>query len=237
MDEEASDDKPPTPLDVARRALILSGVACRASIESYADEGYRRETAGHIHDWLDELSLWSHLEPYEEEILRAPFGALPSWLRAQGTWFVEGLALLAWSLRRCDFPPHSRKVDPIAVTDSLDFLSPDAGSLLDSPALREAVELKAAREWFYDAHCTLRHHLFRQGDGRLAYWIGQYVGVLGLDPEEVLAGDGLAFDGAPLTEADRGRLEDWEHVVSERHRAAIWLKGEYPLFTELPVDT
>lgn len=39
--------RPPRAIDIARRALILSGVVCRASIESYGDE----EFLDHIDEW------------------------------------------------------------------------------------------------------------------------------------------------------------------------------------------
>jgi hypothetical protein len=157
--------------------------------------------------------------------------------RVCGTWFVEGLSILSWALRRGDFPPHDHKVDPIAITNALDFLHADAEKLLATPSLRDTEELVAAREWFYDVHCTLRGFLFHDGDGRLADWIGSYLAVLALDPKIVQYRRSLRFDGRPLYEAERKNLEEWESVITERHRAAIWLKGEEPLYTELSVDT
>lgn len=236
-DAEEMPDQPPAAIAVARRALILSAVVCRASIESYSDEAYKRQTAEDIYEWLDELKLWPHVEPDEEQILRASFGALPQRLCIRGTWFVEGLAILSWALRHREFPPHDRKVDPIAITNDLDFLQPDAEKLLETPMLREATELEAAREWFYDVHCTLRGFLFHNGDGRLADWIGQYLAVLALDSKTVRSGRSLLFDGLPLRAAERTRLREWEWIISERHRASIWLAGEYPFYTELSVDT
>jgi hypothetical protein len=240
--DEAADtneilDRPPAAVDVARRALILSAVVCRASIEAYTDEAYKQQTAEDIHEWFDELKLWPYLEPDEIPTIRAPFGKLPHRLQIQGTWFVEGLAILSWALGRSEFPPHDRKVDPIAITNALEFLHPDAEKLLAAPTLREAEELQAAREWFYDVHCTLRGFLYHKGNGRLADWIGQYLAVLALDPKTVRYGRSLRFEGRPLREAARERLEEWECVITERHRASIWLVGEEPLYTELPVDT
>jgi hypothetical protein len=230
-------DRPPTPVEVARRALILSGVVCRASLESCPDKLYRRKTARSIRGWFEELGLWPYLEPDEEIIIRARFGKLPRPLRIRGTWFVEGLAILAWALRRCDFPPHDKTVGAVAVTNALDFLSPSAEDILSSPTLRDPPELEAAREWFYDAHCTLRQFL-RGRDGQLASWIGQYLTVLGLDPGAVMYEGGLAIDCGPLSNATSERIERWESVICERHRAAIWLMGDaHPLYTEISVDT
>lgn len=229
--------QPPTPIDIARRALIQSGVVCRAALENCADEAYRQETVGRLSEWFDELDLWPHLEPCEESIIRCPFGELPRGLEIRGTWFIEGVAILAWALRRGDFPPHDKKVDPIAVTDALDFLNPDAAELLKAPALRDLAELKAAREWFYDVHCSLRGFLHHGGDGCLASWIGDFLKILAIDPNAVMVEGCLAVDGRSIVSADRERLIEWENAICERHRAAIWLAGEYPVYTELPVDT
>jgi hypothetical protein len=61
VDEPADEDdiysRPPSAVEVARRALILSAVVCRASIETYTDEEYKRQTSEDIHEWLDELKL------------------------------------------------------------------------------------------------------------------------------------------------------------------------------------
>lgn len=236
LDEE-QDTPPPTPVEVARRALILSAVVCRANLERYTDEDYRRQAVEDIREWFDELELWPHLELREEQLLGAEFGTLPRQLGVEATWYVEGLAVLAWALRRGDFPPHDRKVNAIAVTDALDFLHPDAAKLLAAPTLRSPAELKAAREWFYDVHVSLRQFLNRGGDGHLAPWIGQFVDTLGLDRKVVLAGNGLAFRGQPLPDADRGEVQEWENVIRERHRAVIWLEGYDEPYTELPVDT
>jgi uncharacterized protein DUF4272 len=235
-EDELSRPPPPSPVEVARRALVLSGVVCRAFIENHKDEK-SRDTAEEIHEWFDELELWPYLEPYEQEIINAEFGTMDRHLNITGTWFVEGLAILAWALRRGKFPPHDKQVDPIAVTNSLDFLSPDAANLLAAPTLRPAEEIKAAREWFYDVHCSLRGFLNWNGDGHLASWIGDYVKVLGLKRKKVMAGKSLAFEGKPLAETDRERLEQWEPVICERHRASMWLVGDEDPYTEISVDT
>jgi hypothetical protein len=234
--EEERLDQPPTPVTVARRALILSGVVCRCNLEWYKDEDYRKEAIADIHDWFDELDLWPHLEPDEAAILDAPLGKLKKRLAVQGTWWVEGLAILSWALHRGRFPPHDEKVDPIAVTNDLEFLAPEAAELLAEPTLRSATELQACREWFYDAHCELGGFLRHGGAGHLATWIIDYLRVLEIDPQTVMANGFLAYKGRALATVDRKELKEWESLICERHRASIWLVGTYPLYTELPVD-
>ena len=230
-------DRPPTALDVGRRALILSSVVCRVSIERDSDETYKRQTAADIDEWLDDLGLWPHLEPDEEELLRAPLGEMTQRLQIRGTWFAEGLSILSWALHRSEFPPHDRKVDAVAVTNDLDFLHQDAKKLLESPTLRDTVELEAVREWFYDLHCSLRCYLKHGGDGHLASWIGDDLHLLGIDPADVMIDGRIAFRRRRVEEVGRKELQDWESVVCERHRASIWLRGYDEPFTELPVDT
>jgi len=236
-EEEEFSFVPPDPLTVARRALILSGVVCRANLEYYTDKAYCQQAVEDTFAWFDDLDLWPYLEPDEGEILHAPLGQLSPSLSAGGTWFAEGLAILAWALRRSDFPPHDSKVDAIEVTNALDFLSPDAEDLLASPTRRDAPELEAIREWFYDAHCSLRGFLNHGGDGHLASWIGDFLRILKIEQSAVSVKGILAFKGNPLPGVNRTKLKDWEHVICERHRAAIWLVGEEPVYTELPVDT
>ena len=60
---------------------------------------------------------------------------------------------------------------------------------------------------------------------------------LGLNRKKVMAGKGLAFEGKPLAEADRERLEEWEVVIRERHRASMWLVGDEDPYTAISVDT
>jgi hypothetical protein len=235
--DEGEEFARPQPSDIGRRALILSGVVCRASLEGYTDESYVRDTAGSIIDWFDDLDLWPYVEPDEERILRSQFGQLPKPLQVCGTWFIEGLALLAWAMRRGDLPSHDQQVDPIGVTNSLDFLEPSAAELIIAPRLRDHAELNAAREWYYDVHCTLRGFLHHGGDGQLAKWIVDCLAILELSPETVMHHGSLALKGVPIGEVEREGLETWEWVIRERHRAAIWLEGEYPRYTELPVDT
>jgi hypothetical protein len=233
----ASDEQPQTPINVARRALILSGVVCRASLESCPDKTLREGTLQRVNEGFDRLELWPHLEPTEERIIRANYGTMDKRLAIRGQWFVEGLAILGWALGLGEFPRHDQTVDPFEVTGNLGFLDPSAEDLLKSPKLRPLRELKAAREWYYDAHCTIRGFLNHGGDGHLAEWIDDFPAILDVKPQSVMVDRILAVDGRPLHEISRGRVQECEWVIGERHRGTIWLVGEYPSFTELPVDT
>lgn len=231
------DSRPPTPIAVAKRALVLSGVACRAFLEKMDDDEQRRPLADAISDWFNELDLWPYLEPYEQKVFDYTIGEMPPRMQIRGTWFSEGVAILAWALRRGDFPPHDQEIDPVAITNSLGFLAEGAKDLLISPRLRFPVDLNTARLWLYEMHCTLRGFLHYGGSGRLPDWLGEYLHIFNLPPDRVKRGPLLLVDGTPLAELDRARLEACENIIRERHRAAIWLTGEHSVYTDIRVDT
>jgi hypothetical protein len=60
---------------------------------------------------------------------------------------------------------------------------------------------------------------------------------LRLDAGHMIAHDDLAIDGKALAQVEKNRVQECEWITCERHRAIIWLVGEYPIFTETPVDT
>lgn len=236
MEDELYQPPAPTAVAVARRALVLCGVVCLANIDG-SDDGYCRDTAARVNEWFDELGLWPYAEKEERELLSARYGRVSEKFRIRSSWYAEGLAILAWALRRHEFPPHAAKADAIAVTDSLLFLDCKATKLIDRARIRSAGQIEACREWFYDLHVTLRQFLFHGGTGRLAAWIGRYTGRLGLKSGVVRSERVLLYQQRPLAESPRQQLIEWEWVVRERHRAAMWLAGTDEAYTEISVDT
>lgn len=239
MYEESEDHKarPPRALKVARQGLILSAVVCRSFLEEWPEGTERDDTHAWLLEWLDLMKLRPHLEPDEKWTLDAKLGELPKRLYVQGTWHCEGLAILSWALQLADFPPHDQKVSPVAITRHFQLMEESASEILESAKLRPRAELEAAREWFYSLHCNLRQFLFYNGTGEVAAWNADYLHTLGLSPEELMPLGRLAFRGKPLSEAERGELEEWECVIRERHRASIWLEDASEAYTELAVDT
>jgi hypothetical protein len=229
---------PPTPTQVARRSLTLSAVACRGFLELKADSAESAAVTGQITDWLTQLDLHGAIEPQEAAILRYPLGRLERQAAVNSSWVIEGLAVLAWALGRYHFPKHDEQVDPYAVTDALDFLGDEAANLLRLPELRTAPELQACRELLYDVHCRLRGYLREASRKDITAWIDkEWLDLLHLDADRLIMDGDLAVAGKPIFRADKQSVQACEHIIRERHRAAIWLIGEYPLYSELPVDT
>lgn len=229
---------PPAPVHVGQRAVILSAIVCRGFLELDADKPETPSMVARITKWLAELDLHGVIEPREATILNCPLGQLESQNAIDATWAVEGLAVIAWALGRGDFPLHDKEVDPYAVTDSVDFLSEDAAELIRSPELRTASELHACRELLYAIHCRLRGYIREESREGFSTWIeSEWLSTLHIDAEHLVQDNDLAIAGNPIAGVDMKNVQACEHIIRERHRAAIWLVGEYPLYSELPVDT
>ena len=216
----------------------MCAAVCRASIEGSEDASEAEALRLRVLSWLRDLGLHEELEPREADLLSAPIGTLAPRQAIDGTWAVEGLVLLAWALRRHPLPAHDAQVDPYEVADSLDFLSEDAADLITGAALRSSEELEALREVLYAVHCRLRDWMRHRKPKDITSWIEpEWLGVLGMEADALLAGSDLKVGGQAVHEAGTERMHECECITRERHRAAIWLVGEYPVYGETPVDT
>lgn len=63
------------------------------------------------------------------------------------------------------------------------------------------------------------------------------VETLRLDPTSFMSDGDLSIDGRPIVAAKAERVSEVEWIAQQRHRASIWLIGEYPVYTETPADT
>jgi hypothetical protein len=235
--EDETHRLPPEPMRVARRALIQSAVVCRGSIELDAIDPDVGETHERLCAWLEHLDLFPAMEPMEKKILTAPLGALNRQQVIRATWAAEGLAILAWALRRFDLAEHDAKVDPFALTASLGLLDEDAISLVNEAELRAPDELQACREMLYAIHCRFGQH--RRGEPRMDFmtWIEPgWLVLLGMDQSAFLVEGDLGIDGKSIDNADETLVKDGEWITQRRHQASIWLLGEYQLYTETPAD-
>jgi len=223
---------------VVRRSLVLAAVVCRGSIESGAGQLQADAVYTRLIDWLDELSLWDEVEPIEKEILRTSLGLLEQKDVIRATWYVEGLAILTWALNLFELPRHDQKVDGYAVADALGFLSEDAEDVIATAELRSPIELEACRELLYAIHSRLRDFAHNRKPMDFTRWVEKaWIDTLRLDANQLIVNNDLAIDGKPISEVTEDRLQECEWITNERHRAIIWLVGEYPIYSQTPVDT
>lgn len=225
----------PDPQRVARRALILATLVCRANIDNQGRDG--RDVDGRLRSWFAHLDLADELAPSEATFLQTPFGQLPAGQRISTTWQAEGLLVLAWALGRCDLLPHDQLVDPVEISDSVDLLCDEAAELISAATLRSFEEREAFREIMYALDC--RWTALRHAPGARdisSHFDPSWWSVLGLEPPLTADGD-LFLDGRPLLEATEDRRQRVGWAVKERHRASIWLLGESESYASTRADT
>jgi hypothetical protein len=89
---------------VARRALVLSLMLYRASLEKFSDEEKYEALHRRLPEWVERLGLASELEKEEHDFLRVPLGKADESVVRNAGWRNEGLGVLAWALQRFDLP-------------------------------------------------------------------------------------------------------------------------------------
>ena len=231
---------PASPIDakrVARRALIMSAVACRTSIDNpqKAEEG--EPIRQRIIKWISTLDVQDEIEPFETALLNAPIGSLDQRTVIRGTWLVEGLSILVWALGLSPLPKMDEKVDPYVTTDLLNFLSDDARKVVNEATLRLPAELDSCREVFYAVHCRLNDFERNRKTKDVSGWFEPHWRSL-LNLENVLSPKGdLLLKGKPLADADERIFSTCTSIIVERHRAIIWLVEEQGVYSEVTVDT
>jgi uncharacterized protein DUF4272 len=214
---------PPDADRVAKRALILAALTCRGHLDTGGPDAsamYAR-----LRQWFDRLALGDETDESERQLMAAPLGSLEPTVSARATWNAEGLAVVAWALRRFDLPSHDTKVDPFEVTDAVGLLSDDVW-LLDEPELRPAEQLGALRDVLYGLHSRLadfRRH--RTPKDARTWFEPAWFETLQLAGPFAVDGD-IVLGGLSLAEASEQQLEECLWVIAERHRASIWLVGE-----------
>jgi hypothetical protein len=136
---------PPSAERVARRALALAAVMCRAFIEANAAEPWARDLWIGLPIWLRESGVWDELSRAEQLVVATDLGALDAQARVDATWRSEGLAVLAWALGRYDLP-DGEQADPQKAADALGFLGDGVKEAIASANLRSANEIDALGE-------------------------------------------------------------------------------------------
>lgn len=235
-DIEDPEPDPPTPLRVAQRALVMSSVICRGFIDQSGEE-WARKMHRDLKAWIPRTGLRDECEEWEASLLEAPLGKLEPQARINATWMSEGLVVLSWALGRSEMPPHDEMVDPKALTEGLGFLQEGAGGLLASPSLRSSQELGEMGERMFAIHWRLRDFSIRpQATDLWRVAKNQWMGEAGVRQLPLIDGD-LPIRGVPIANSEE---KDWRGCLSiamERHRAANWLAGHSPVYSEVDTST
>ena len=234
------DERPPRPPSadrVARRALVLAALTCRGGIEGDAGNAEAEQFRGEVVAWAREVGLESELEAHELEVLETPLGGLTARQHIDSGWRSEGLAVLAWALRRHDLPPYDRQVDGYVVAESLGFRRPREATVLASPRLRPHAEIVTMADVLLALHWRLRQYSlrperldFRRVAARMFFGTQPLAGLRLRD------GD-LEIAGRPLFETSEDSWRTAMSIARERQQAANWLLGEEPVYSLVTCDT
>jgi hypothetical protein len=125
--------------------MALSAVVCRSFSDHDPANPDAQNLWQRLQEWVHDQDLDCELESREQTMVHAPLGSLKKADCIRATWRVEGLAILAWSLRLFPLPAHDSQINPYEVTDSLAFLNRQAADIVLSAAMRSDQEINACR--------------------------------------------------------------------------------------------
>jgi len=236
---------PPSPLRVARRALVMAALVYRGFLEvgrAREELGLPGDTPGgeegrrQLLAFRAALDLQAEEEPLETLALETPVGALDRQRANALTWHGSALDAVAWALGRLPLPDLVEPAALPAAVRAVGLLGDEAGALVQAPVLRSAGELRAlldrayALAWRLDEFLVHKQPMDFAALGEVPrFWFGR----LALDGLPLVDRD-LVVRGKPLAAFNHTALEAFQMHLAFRHRAASWLAGIHPLFGESP---
>ena len=216
--------------EALRRALVLSSVAARAGLEARADAAEARDM--HPRSWVAAGDgTGTVVEPMKRRCSPPRSGELGEIaLDAAGG---GGAYVLAWALGRHALLPHDRLVDPDDIAWPLGFLDARALERESGAELRGEREIDTFLARQLAVHWRLREYAQRPGPMNFAAVVANG-GWARLDIDQgALVDDDLAIDGSRIDRVDDSRLLRCTSIASERHRAASWLAGADPVYSNV----
>lgn len=221
----------PSSEQVARRAFALAAVVYRSGIEQNAGNAEAEAFREQILQWLDTAGVTPALEPQELKLLQAPLGTLTETQAMDAGWRAEGLGVLAWALDRWELDPNYAPSDALAIAGALGFMEPEGLELLKSPKLRPISEQEELARRSYLVHMRLRQ-AYEGASSTTSF--AKLATDLRVDEASLgLIEDDLTINGIRLTAVPEEILRIVISTVVEQHRAANWLLGDNPLYSEV----
>lgn len=228
---------PPVPDRVAGRAIVLSAVACRGSIEKDANDPGAEDLRKKVLAWIDRLGVGPELEAEELRLLETPLGRLEEKKVIDASWRSEGMVVLAWVLGRAELPPYDVQCVPSDVANLLGFLEEREATPLDRPEVRPQDEIEHWADTYLTLHWRLRQFSLEARTIDFAGYVESCEwGPLITDELGMVDGD-LSLGGARVDLAAESDFRSALSIARERHQAFNWLLGYDPVYSEVSTDT
>lgn len=228
---------PPSCERVAARALALAAQTYRAVLERQAKDPGAAGARAKCVAWCERIGLRPEFEAAEWTLLTTPVGKLRERDAMNASWLAEPMACLAWALRVAELPDYETEADGPDTANALHFLDDDALKSLARAKLRPRADLERLRDTYLTLHWRLRQFSLRPEHidfakfARECEWAN-----MRLEDLRIEAGD-LSVAGLPLVAAPERVRRTRQSIASERHRAAEWLLGQNPLYSQVTTDT
>jgi hypothetical protein len=238
--------KPPSAERVARRAMVLALVMYRASLEQYAGQAKYEALHGKLPAWIEKLDLASELEKHENRFLRDPLGKADRKDVTNAAWRTEGLAVLAWALKRFELPAHDELADDQKVAASIGFSEELLDALNTAAAkkafgeakLRPAAEMDRMRTRVTIIHWRLRQYRLLPEPMDYACYLKAHPSFKKAWMENLPLKDGdLAIGKKAIVDAAKDKSRECESIAVERQIAVYWLAGDDPIYSKIDPAT
>jgi hypothetical protein len=228
---------PPSPKRVAARAMVLSAIACRGTIEADAAKPGAEELRKQILPWLERIGADVELEPRESSLIATPLGLLEKKTAINASWQSEGMTVLAWALHCTTLPPVGAQCEPSDTANSIGFLDDRENTLMNAPVLRDEDEIGKWGDTYMTLHWRLR--LIESHPGPMDYvaciaaatWYPHR-----LDQLDLVDND-IAIDGVRIDKLNHKEYRQTLSIAQERHKAFNWLLGFEMLYSQVTTDT
>jgi hypothetical protein len=238
-DEQFTEPPPPSADKVARRAVVLSVVACRGIIDGDRTNPKEADALSkRSYNWLRAIGLEEELTDWERRILDSPFGNLTDPDRINASWLSEAVLVLAWSLGRSELPGLEDQCDPSGAANSLGFLQPMDSTALKQPQLLPPEDLHEYNEFIYNVHWRIRDFSLNKRSYDFESLARKAWGEPVLRHGLIICESDLCVGGVPILWAKESAWRTLASITRERHRASNWLIGYASEdFYEVTTDT
>jgi Domain of unknown function (DUF4272) len=171
-------------------------------------------------DWMEGLTL----DAGEQRFVNAPFGTLQPDQRAEASWLIEGMAMLAWAVDVTKLPPFYRMINGAEVSKALGIFQTDARERIEQATLRNPDEIIIGAHTYAALMWRLNEYQKERKPVAFSKKLSDADGHPIVDGLEFMDGD-LAIDGLSLDKIPDEKLGMVGAIAYQRNRQFRWLLG------------